>query len=307
MFLDYRSNGVVRIDMRKYVKETYKLFPEELKGTVTSPAAEHLREVRDDADKLEDKMRQIFHTITARCLFSGKRARPDILTTVSFLTTRVKEPDVDDWKKIKRLMTYMKKTADDVLTLSAKNLTVVKWWVDRSYTVHKDAKSQTGATMSMGSGAIYSLLQKQKINTRSSTEMELVAADDMLPQVLWTKYFLEEQGMFANHILYQDNTSAQRLEMNGKMSSGNRTKHMDVRYFFIKDRVDAGDFKEEHCNTKDMRGDYFTKPLQGKIFRYLPALIMGFEIITTDGKPHSVDKFDEQRTVLPKECIGSQD
>ena len=129
------------------------------------------------------------------------------------------------------MMKYMEQTVNDVLTLSAKNLNVVKWWVDGSYAVHKDAKSQTGATMSMGSGAIYSSSQKQKMNTRSSTETELVAADDMLPQVLWTKYFLEEQGVPANHILYQDNTSAQRLETNGKMSSGKQTKHMDVRYF----------------------------------------------------------------------------
>ena len=280
--------------MRKYVKETYELFPEELGGKVTSPAAEHLREIGNDAEKLDDSLRQTFHTITARSLFCGKRARPNLLPTVSFLTTRVKEPNTDDWKKLKRMMKYMEQTVNDVLTLSAKNLNVVKWWVDGSYAVHKDAKSQTGATMSMGSGAIYSSSQKQKINTRSSTETELVAADDMLPQVLWTKYFLEEQGVPANHILYQDNTSAQRLETNGKMSSGKRTKHMDVRYFFIKDRVDAGDFKVVHCGTKEMRGDYFTKPLQGKIFRYLRALIMGSDIITTDGKPHSIDNFDER-------------
>ena len=158
--------------------------------------------------------------------------------------------------------------------------------------------------MSLGKGAIYSSSQKQKINTRSSTETELVAADDMLPQVLWVKYFLEDQEVIANHILYQDNTSAQRLETNGKMSSGKRTKHMDVRYFFIKDRVDAGDFKIAHCPTKEMRGDYFTKPLQGKLFKYFRALIMGFDIITTDGKSHSLENFDEKRTVPPKECVG---
>ena len=113
------------------------------------------------------------------------------------------------------------------------------------------------------------MLQKQKINTRSSTETELVATDDMLPQVLWTKYFLDEQGVKAQHAVYQDNTSAQRLETNRGMSSGKQTKHMNVRYFFIKDQMDAGDFKIEHCPTKDMQEDYFTKPLQGKLFIYV--------------------------------------
>ena len=88
----------------------------------------------------------------------------------------------------------------------------------------------------------------------------------MLPQVLWTEYFFDKQGITANHIMYQDNTSAQKLETNRKISSGKQTKHMDVRYFFIKDRVDEGGFTIEHCPTRQMRGDYFTKSLQGKMF-----------------------------------------
>ena len=106
----------------------------------------------------------------------------------------------------------------------------------------------------------------------------------MLPQVLWTKYFLDEQGVEEEHIVYQDNTSAQRLENNGKISSGKRTKHMNIRYFFIKDRVDAGDFKIEHCPTKQMWADYFTKPLQGKAFQLFWTLVMGFKIVTMDDK-----------------------
>jgi len=188
--------------------------------------------------------------------------------------------------------------------LSAKDLRVVKWWVDGSYAVHKDCRSHTGATMSMGSGSIYSSSQKQKINTRSSTEMELVAVDDMLPQILWSKYFLDEQGVQANHIVYQDNTSAQRLETNGRLSSGKRTKHMNVRYFFIKDKVDNGDFKVEHCPTKEMWADYYTKPLQGKLFQSFRALVIGFEMESTDGKKITVDNFVIKPNEPSKECVG---
>ena len=159
-----------------------------------TPAAEHLREVNDQAEKLPEKQAQLFHTIVARSLFCGKRARPDTLPTVAFLCTRVKWPDVDDWKKLTRMITYLNQTAEDVLTLSADNLRIVKWWVDGSYAVHEDCKSQTGGTMSMGKGSVFSSSQKQKINTKSSTETELVAADDMMPQILWTTYFLDEQG-----------------------------------------------------------------------------------------------------------------
>ena len=103
------------------------MFPEDLGGRVTSPAADHLRDVDPDAEKLGEEKAQTFHTITARTLFCGKRARPDLLPTVVFLCTRIKGPDVDDWKKLKRLMKFMQQTENDVLTLSANDLRLVKW------------------------------------------------------------------------------------------------------------------------------------------------------------------------------------
>lgn len=77
-----------------------------------------------------------------------------------------------------------------VLTLEADRLDVVKWWVDSSFAVHKDMRSHTGGAMSLGKGAVYATSTWQKLNTRSSTEAELVGANDVLPQVLWTRYFL---------------------------------------------------------------------------------------------------------------------
>jgi hypothetical protein len=65
-------------------------------------------------------------------------------------------------------MKYLQKTKDLVLRLSADNLNVVKWWVDASYAGHKDMRSHTGGTMSMGTGAAYSTSKKQKLNTKTS-------------------------------------------------------------------------------------------------------------------------------------------
>jgi hypothetical protein len=101
--------------------------------------------------------------------------------------------------------------------------------------------------MSLGKGSIAGVSKKQKINTWSSTESELVGADDMLPQIMWTRYFIEAQGFNVDEsILYQDNLSAMLLEKNGKQSSSKRTKHSRVRYFFIKDRIRNGDISVKH-------------------------------------------------------------
>ena len=91
------------------------------------------------------------------------------------------------------MMKYLNGTQDMKLTLSAKNLWSIKWYVDASFAVHPDFRSQTGGTMTFGKGAVQSLSKKQKLNTRSSTEAELVGADDVATQILWTKHFMEAQ------------------------------------------------------------------------------------------------------------------
>ena len=178
-------------------------------------------------------------------------------------------------------MRYLHSTKNLVLTLKAEDLTVIKWWVDASYAVHDNMRSHTGATMTFGGGAIYSKSSKQKLNTKSSTEAELVAASDMSGQILWTKYFLEAQGyQVKRNILYQDNKSAILLEKNGALSSSQRTRHINVRYFFIKDKIDQGDIEIVYCPTGNMLADYFTKPLQGSQFELFCKRILGLAYCT---------------------------
>ena len=106
---------------------------------------------------------------------------------------------------------------------------------------------------------------KQKLNVKSSTEGESVGTDDTLPQVLWTNYFLKAQGFKSKGtVMYQDNMSTMLMLKNGKASTTRRTKHINVRYFFITDRIKNGEFTIEHCPTGKMLADFFTKPLQGK-------------------------------------------
>jgi hypothetical protein len=187
---------------------------------------------------------------------------------VAFLTTRVRAPDQDDYKKLTRVMKYLRGSIDKTLTLEADSMHIVKWWVDGSFAVHHDMKSHTGATMSLGKGSIYSTSVRQRLNTKSSTEAELVGVDDVMPQVLWTRYFLEAQGYgVRDSKIYQDNQSAMLMEKNGKASSGKRTRHINIRYFFVADRVQSGEVSIEYCPTGEMLGDFFTKPLQGSQFR----------------------------------------
>jgi hypothetical protein len=168
-------------------------------------------------------------------------------------------------------MRYLRGTKTMPLTLEADSLNVVKWWVDASFAVHPDMKSHTGATMTLGKGMPYSTSTRQKLNTKSSTEGELVGVNNVLPQVLWTRYFLEAQGYkAADSIVYQDNQSAILLEKNGRASSSKRTRHIDIRYFFVTDRVAAGEVAIQYCPTGDMVADFFTKTITRRPLSQIP-------------------------------------
>ena len=106
-------------------------------------------------------------------------------------------------------MLFLHSTKKDKLILSVDDLHVIKWWIDASFAVHPDFKSHSGLTMSFGGGAPITGSQKQKLNTRSSTEAELVGVDDFITKVLWTQLFMEEQGYeIERNVLFQDNKSA---------------------------------------------------------------------------------------------------
>ena len=117
---------------------------------------------------------------------------------------------------------------------------------------------------------------RQKLNTGSSTEAELVGADDFMSKIVWTSLFLKVQELrLQRSILFQDNKSAILLETRGNSSAGKWMRHLDVWYYFIKDIVDRGDLEVQHCPTESMVADFLTKPLQGKMFLKFRNEILG--------------------------------
>ena len=128
-----------------------------------------------------------------------------------------------------------------------------------------------------------------------------------MPQVLWTRNFLTAQGYHVtDNVVLQDNKSAMLLENNGKRSSGKRTRHIDIRYFFITDRIASGEVRVEHCPTDEMIADYFTKPLQGKKFREFRDMILNItssDEIAIDSNPDKLvdddlEQYQHHRSVL---------
>lgn len=134
---------------------------------------------------------------------------------------------------------------------------------------------------------------KQKLNVKSSTEAELVGADDMLCKALFCRYFIEAQGYSVEqNIMFQDNQATMRLEVNGRVSSSKRTKHIKSRFFFITDKIASGDLDVQYLPTEKMWSDVLNKPKQGKGFRLDRSLLMNC--------PIEYDDAVERRRTHPK-------
>jgi hypothetical protein len=288
MTLDFTTPKIVKITMLEYIdeiveswdkacsdfKDGYKVVSG--RKRIATAAPDDLFRVDEDAIKLDQGLAKAFHHITAKSIYVTKRARPDISLAVAFLTTRVKGPDIDDWRKLRHMVEYLRRTRDLPLILGADGTGVLSWYVDASFAVHPDMRGHTGGAMTMGRGFPLDKSTKHKLNTRSSTESEIVAVDDLIPQILWARLFMKSQGMeVTDNILYQDNKSAMLLETNGRASSSKRTKHINIRYYYVADRVAKGDLRVVWCPTDKMIADFLTKPLQGKAFVEFRDLLMG--------------------------------
>ena len=278
MTIDYSERDCVKIDMRDYVQEMLDEYPDPVTPKSKTPANEKLFVVNESSPRLPEKKSNAFHHTVAKGLFLAKRARPDILTTIAFLCTRVQNPTVEDWSKLHKLMQFLKRTKEDVMKLKLNHPECIHWYVDAAYGVHPDMKSHTGYAMSLGDGCPIAGSSKQKINTRSSSQAELVAVDDAIGKILWTKRFLEEQGLVIKHnIVFQDNQSTILLEKNGRRSAGKRSRHINVKYFYITDQLQRNELEIQYCPTDQMVSDYLTKALQGNKFERFRKIIMNIE------------------------------
>jgi Reverse transcriptase (RNA-dependent DNA polymerase) len=283
MILDFAHKGVVRICQSGMIEEitrapgvdtlTAALGPTE--ENPKTPGSEYLFRSSEHSPVLDPPLIKIVHSLTARILFVANRARPDMLTFVSYMTKKVLSPTVEDGKKLLRALRYLAHTSKLELTLGFKGNPSITVYIDASFATHQDKKSHTGVMATLGTGAFYTKSTTQKINTTSSCEAELVALAKGLQQSLWTRTFLTAQGLRVPPILvYQDNQSTIKLIERGRPAA-EQTRHIDIGYFWLTDLLARGVITIEYCPTLNMLADFFTKPLQGSLFQTMRDHVLG--------------------------------
>lgn len=274
MMFDFESkpNAVV-VKMSGYIADLINDY--NILNKVTTPANNNLfSEIKPELLSVEES--KTLHTIVAKLLYLATRVRFEIMLAVNYLTTRVNKFTKGDWDKAKRVLEYLNGTQDIGLTLciGKQGPSAVHLYSDASYGVHEDGKSHSAGVVTIGDATVNVKSQKQKIVTKSSTESELVCVSDTIGLAYHIKDFLEGQDVYVDAIdLHEDNMSTISMMVKGA-STNARTRHIRVRYFFIKERIDDKEVRVQHTPTDDMIADILTKPLQGAKFIRLRDMLL---------------------------------
>jgi hypothetical protein len=263
----------IHLDMRAYIAKCLEGKLTNMR--TTSPAADDLFDIDEKKTIVGELELATFHSDVAKLLYLAKRTRGQILTAISHLSGRVSCATEDDQRKLDRVFSYLAKTADEVMHMKAGGEVLPKVYIDASFGIHNDGTSRTGMSVMLAGVSIGNWSVRQKLVTKSSTESEVVALSDGLTNALWIRELLVDQGHDIGAMtVYQDNKSVLAIMKCGR-SPKHRTRHLNIRHFFARDRVLSGEIELVYMPTLDMVADLMTKPVTGALFTKLSDKITG--------------------------------
>ncbi|XP_019192715.1 PREDICTED: uncharacterized protein LOC109187009 [Ipomoea nil] len=188
--------------------------------------------------------------------------RPDLSYAVNRLCQFMHSPTDEHWALVKRVLRYVKGTMDYGLRLSPSSSLAIHAFSDSDWTgCPIDKKSTSGYAVFLGNNLVFWLSRKQRTVAHSSTEAEYKALADVSAEVTWVVSLLRELGLHSGQpsTLWCDNLGATYLCANPVFHA--RTKHVEINYHFVRDKVACGECIVNFVSTKDQLADIFTKPL----------------------------------------------
>ena len=206
-----------------------------------------------------------------------ERTRPDICLPLAVLQTKMRNPNEQDDQLLDRVIAYLEGTEDRSMKIRKCDMKLFAY-MDAAFAVHGNRVSHSGIHFTLGKygNTILCKSIKQKTVATSSTEAELVCIFDGMDYLIWMRNVLEFLGYKqGTTTIFQDNTSTITMAYMGRGGSGSRTRHIDIKYFYIKQFLDSKALEIDHLGRDNMTADFFASPRQGATFRRFRGMIMG--------------------------------
>ncbi|XP_050232866.1 secreted RxLR effector protein 161-like [Mercurialis annua] len=200
--------------------------------------------------------------------------RPDLAFVVSLISRYMERPTELHQQAVKRVLRYIKGTTELGIFYKRGGEEKLVAYSDSDYAGDvEDRKSTSGYVFLLSSGVVAWSSKKQPVVTLSTTEAEFIAAASCACQSIWMRRILEKLGLQQSKCtdVFCDNSSTIKLSKNPVMHG--RSKHIDVRFHFLRDLTMDGVVKLEYCGSKDQLADIMTKPLTLEVFERLRELL----------------------------------
>jgi hypothetical protein len=233
---------------------------------IATPAC--VPEASDNSEKMESKP---FRQAIGGLLYLAKCTRPDISYAVNQVARKMESPTENNWKEVKRIFRYLSGTRSHGLVY-VKDNSRLTGFSDASYAQLEGRRSTSGYTFIWNGAAITWRSKKQPIVATSSMEAEYIALSSAVKEALWIRKLLAEFKEGNTPIwINEDNQATIRFAYDSV--NNDRTKHIDVRYMFIKDRVEREEVQLRYCPTSEMVADVMTKPLSSILFKKFTKML----------------------------------
>lgn len=231
----------------------------------------------DKDDNLNPIAQELYQSLTGTLLYLAIGTRPDILCSVHDRARKTQQATNRDLYAAQRILRYIMHTYDRCITFDGQQPLEVFGYADSTFNTDADRKSKFGYCFNLGrfSGMFLSVVKKSTLVALSSSEAEYYAMCEACRELLWIRTFLMELGFekIPCKIIYQDNQ--QTIDWANVEAISDRTKHIDIKYHFVKSLVAAGKVEPRYLDTRSMPPDLFTKEVTDESFNVLSPQLLG--------------------------------
>ncbi|KAL5819990.1 hypothetical protein ACOSQ4_023832 [Xanthoceras sorbifolium] len=256
------KSGTLLLSQAEYIKKVLSRFNMQDAKPVSTPLGIHFRLSKEQSPKTEEERTHMakvpYASAIGSLMYAMVCTRPDIAQAVGAVSRYMNNPGKIHWEAVKWILRYLRGTTNKTLCFKGGDTTLTGY-VDADLAGNVDIrKSTTGYVYTLGGTAVSWVSQLQKIVALSTTEAEYVAVTEASKEMVWLQSFLEELGKKQeDNVLYCDSQSAIHLAKNPSFHS--RTKHIQLRYHFIRSLLEDGILKLEKISGAQNPADMLTK------------------------------------------------
>ena len=261
-----RKDGVLTINQSAYLRSVLERFGMADCNPVSTPIepGKHYERTPDNEEGFETRE---FQALIGSLVYASIATRPDLSEAVGKLSQHMSRPNKEHWVAAKRLLRYVKGTLELGLKFERSNNFELVGYSDADWAGDVDTrKSTSGYVFMLGQAVVAWASKKQSVVALSTTEAEYIALCSATQEAVWLRRLLEglQEGQARSTTIFEDNQGAICLSKNPKDHS--RTKHIDIKYHYVRHAVQKEDIDVRHCETKRMIADTLTKGLPKPAF-----------------------------------------